>query len=302
MSACQSPAGSPPFSGGIANITFILASKSASASFFYVPNPSTPAVITAVSPSEVLELGGRTVQLDATNLQIVDSSSSLECFLGTTNAIAEVLDIKYTGTSAAVVVLVPALLPGLVVGTLGPKSNVQNRATFRLSIMSSVPFAVDPFSVFPPVFYQDYAGNVSVRMSGVPSTASISQLLFSISGFSPASSISFDSICTLQFNGATQIFNVTVLPTIPATSLASVSPTFGSSLGGSVITPTASRLKELVQDLDGSHIKGLGINLFQSEWPSLTREEYQRQQQQRRQLRRHPGVVVLVYSNYNIYV
>jgi DNA topoisomerase-2 len=25
------------------------------------------------------------------------------------------------------------------------------------------------------------------------------------------------------------------------------------------------------QDLDGSHIKGLGINLFQSEWPSLTR-------------------------------
>jgi len=24
------------------------------------------------------------------------------------------------------------------------------------------------------------------------------------------------------------------------------------------------------QDLDGSHIKGLGINLFQSEWPSLT--------------------------------
>ena len=23
------------------------------------------------------------------------------------------------------------------------------------------------------------------------------------------------------------------------------------------------------QDLDGSHIKGLGINLFQSEWPSL---------------------------------
>ena len=100
------------------------------------------------------------MQLDATNLQIVESGSSLECFLGTTNAIAEVLDIKYTGTSATVVVLVPALLPGIVVGTLGPKSNVQNRATFRLSILSSVPFAVDPFSVYPPVFYQDYAGNV----------------------------------------------------------------------------------------------------------------------------------------------
>jgi hypothetical protein len=130
--------------------------------------------------------------------------------------------------------------------------------------VSSVPFIVDPFSVSPPLLYQDYAGNVSVRMTGIPSTASLSnfvlligsfvvpqnqmsvitaisradpsQLLFRISGFSPDSSMSSDSICTLQFNRVSQMFNINVLPTIPTTSLATVSPTFGDSLGGILIS------------------------------------------------------------------
>jgi len=167
----------------------------------------------------------------------------------------------------------PPILPGTVDGIIGPKSNIQNRASFKLKILSSIPFVVDPFSVFPTTVYNDFSGNISVKMTGVPpqiflssfdlligsfsvpreqmypiagaSRSTPSLLLFSILGFN-SGSLPMESVCTLQFNGASQFFNITVLPTIPITSVSSVSPTLGSSLGGAVISLTASLFREMV--------------------------------------------------------
>jgi hypothetical protein len=89
----QVPLQPPFFLGGDVNISFSFASKFASKSYYYVPNPSSPAVILSVIPSEVSELGGRTVQLNLNNLQVVDSRNSLECLLGS-SLICDVLDVK----------------------------------------------------------------------------------------------------------------------------------------------------------------------------------------------------------------
>ena len=84
------------------------------------------------------------MQLQTSNLQFVPFASSLECFFGSTNAPAEVLDVKYFEMSATVVVLVPPLPPGIVEGAVGPKSNIPNRGVFQLNVPPSVPFTVDP--------------------------------------------------------------------------------------------------------------------------------------------------------------
>jgi len=139
--------------------------------------------VSLVSPSEVSELGGRTIQIEVSNLQVVLSPSSLECRFGPSNTIAEVLDVKYLGSSASVIVLVPSLLPGLVEGAIGPKSNIPNKGVFKLSVVPSVPFAVDPFSVSHPVVYQDFAGNISVQMTGVSPQASIASFSVLIRSF-----------------------------------------------------------------------------------------------------------------------
>jgi myo-inositol-hexaphosphate 3-phosphohydrolase len=269
----RAPPPSANFSSGNVNVSFTFASKSASKHFFYRPNPSSPASVTSLLPSQVSDLGGQTVQLDVTNLQIVDSRNSIECILGSLSAVANVIDVKYTDTSATVVILVPSLLPGIVEGTIGPKLNIQNRATFQLMVVASVPFIVDPVSVFPSVVYQDFTGNISIRMTGIPPLSFVSNfdlligsvavprsrmgiilgarrsdsssLSFSISGLDLDTSIS-SSLCTLQFNGALQFFNITVLPTISSTVLSSLSSTVGNALGGTVISLTASRFREII--------------------------------------------------------
>jgi hypothetical protein len=267
------PVPSLSFTGGLVNLSFAFTTKVASKSFYYVPDPSTPAVVSHISPSEVSELGGRTVEIYITNLQIVASKSNMECLIGISNVIAEVLDIKYSGTNAIVVILVPPLLPGVLEGIVGPKANTLNRGLFKLSVMSSIPFALDPFSTSPTIVYQDHVGNISVLMTGIPpqtlsssfsllvnsfsvprsqihvivgqSRSAQSRLLFSIVGFTLDSSVS-DTICTLQFNGNVQSFNMTVLPAVPLASLSYVAPTFGSSLGGSAISLSANLFREIV--------------------------------------------------------
>lgn len=175
----------PPslFTGGNVDFSFAFATKNASISFYFFPNPSTPTRVSFVSPSEVSELGGRTVQLETNNLQIVSFASNLECFFGSTTTPAEVLDAEYFESSATVVVLVPPLLPWTAEGTIGPKTNVQNRGKFLLNVLSSVSFVVDPFRVFPSTVYQDFSGNISVRMTGVSSQASIAGLTLLLRSF-----------------------------------------------------------------------------------------------------------------------
>lgn len=273
----RAPSPTPSFVGGNMDISFVLESKNASRSFLYYPNPSTPAQVSLVSPSEVSELGGRTIRIELSNLQVVLSPSSLDCLFVSSNAIGEVLDVKYVGSSATVVVLVPSILPGIVDGVIGPKSNIPNRGLFRLSVLPSVPFSVDPFSVSHSIVYQDFAGNISVQMTGVSPQASISsfsmlirsfplprhqvhlitgasrsaisQLRFSIFGFVQDSRASFDCVCTVQYVGFSQSFNITVLPTVPSASIVSVSPTFGSTLGGSTVSVAALNFRELLPPL-----------------------------------------------------
>jgi len=255
------------------NISFKVGSAFLYKPFQYLSNPSSAALVESVSPSKVSEVGGQTVRIDLVGLQVVDSEVSLECEFASAGVFAEVLDVWYSVDAASVVVLLPALLPGLVEGKVGPKSNSVNRATFTLEVLSSVPFTVDALSVDPPVVYQDFAGNISIRMTGVPPQVSVtsfhlslgsfvvprsqmkvvpgasrsdfSTLLFTISGAVPAASSSALS-CILQFSGDSQTFSFTVLPTIPQATLAFVSPTSGSSLGGSVVYVEANQLRELV--------------------------------------------------------
>ena len=125
------------------------------------------------------------MQLKVTGLQIVDSKTSLECLLGASNSFANILDVMYTDTTlATIIILLPSMLPGIINGIIGPKSNTQNRVPFKLNVLSSVPFDVDPFSVSPVIMYADFTGNISVRMTGVPPLVSVSSFDLLINSFS----------------------------------------------------------------------------------------------------------------------
>jgi hypothetical protein len=153
-----------------------------------------------------------------------------------------------------------------------PTSNSRNFASFHVIIFSSIPFVIDAFSVAPSVVYQDYSEYISVRATGVNPTATLPNFalvlgssvissaqmkltaaasrtdssLFQFYDHSLASTAIYrpiDIACSLTYKGVTQVFSLTVFPSIPQASI-SVSPSTGTSFGGSSITVVASFLRE----------------------------------------------------------
>ena len=265
----------PPstYSGGFANISFSLASKKAETRFYYTPPPSTPATVVSVSPSAASELGGSTLRIQLQGFQILASEDDVTCFfIGAQNVSVTILDLQYISSSAYVVIQLPSLSPGQLSAIIHPKSNSRNFASFHVNILSSIPFVIDAFSVAPSVVYQDYSEYISVRATGVNPTATLPNFalvlgssvissaqmkltaaasrtdssLFQFYVHSLAStaiSRPIDIACSLTYIGVTQVFSLTVFPSIPQASI-SVSPSTGTSFGGSSITVVASFLRE----------------------------------------------------------
>lgn len=112
------------------------------------------------------------MELELLGFQTLASGREVSCvFHAAQNISAIILGLKYSGASAFVVIEMPPLPPGRVSATIRPRSNLQNFASFSMSITSSIPFVLDAFSLSPSVVYQDHDGLISIGATGVFPTA-----------------------------------------------------------------------------------------------------------------------------------